>query len=127
MKTVYRDSISAVLAVMGGVIVFAKLNAFTWWLIGSWTGALGVLAVIGLAILLTNVVELFKMEDGPAVAEFGLWLIAATVTVASLFAITNKAEFLWSGGFIGLAWLTQTTRHIWRSLHTPGHHYIPAS
>lgn len=127
MRTVYRDVIAAVLAVLGGVVVFAKINSFTWWLIGSWTGALGVLAVLGLAILLTNVVELWRMEDGPAITEFSLWLLAATVTVASLFVTTNKAEFIWSGSLIGFAWLAQTTRHIWRSLHTTPHHYYPAS
>jgi len=127
MKTIYRDSISAILVVIGAVVMFAKLSSFSWWLIGSWTGALGVLAVIGLAILLTNVVDLFNTSDESVLAESSLWLAAATVTVTSLFAVTTKAEFIWSGALIGLAWLAQTVRHAWHSTHTHGHHYLPAN
>ena len=127
MKTVYRDSISAVIAVIGGVVMFARLESYSWWLIGSWKGALGVLAVLGLAMLLTNIREIYRMADGAAIAEFTLWLAAASMTVAALFSTTTKAEFIWSGALIGLAWLAQTGRHVWRSMHTPGHRYLPAS
>lgn len=127
MKTIYRDSIATLLAVVGGVVMFAKLNSYSWWLIGSWTGALSVLAVLGLAILLTNAVDLFRNSDESVLVEFSLWLAATTVTVASLFAATTKAEFIWSGGLIGAAWLAQTVRHAWRATNTHGHHYLPAN
>jgi len=124
--TVYQDSISALLAIVGGITVFAKLESYSWWLIGSWKGALGVLAVLGLGMMLTNVQELLKLADGAAITEFSLWLVAATVTIASLFATTNKAEFLWSSAAIGVAWLAQFSHYLWHLLHTPPHHYSPA-
>jgi hypothetical protein len=108
--------------------MFAKLNSYSWWLIGSWTSALGVLAVLGLAILLANVVDLFRTSDESIFVESSLWLAAATVTVASLFATTTKAEFIWSGALIGLAWLAQTIRHAWHATNTHRHHhYFPAN
>lgn len=127
MKTIYRDSIATLLAVVGGVVMFAKLNSYSWWLIGSWTGALGVLAVLGLAILLTNAIDLFRTSDESVLIEFSLWLAAAAVTVTSLFAATTKVEFIWSGALIGLAWLAQTVRHAWHTTNTHGHHYLPAN
>ena len=126
MRILWRDTLSALLAVFGAVVIYAKLQSYSWWLIGSWTGALGVIAIIGLAILLTNIVELAKLADGATILELSAWLLAATVTVASLFSTTTKAEFVWSGAFIGVAWLAQTSRHLWRGTHSHGHHYIPA-
>jgi len=125
MKTIWRDTISALLAVFGGVVMFARLQDYSWWLIGSWKGALGVLAVTGLAIAVTNAVELYKLEDGPALFELFAWLMAATVVIGSLFTTTTQTEFVWSGVFVGFAWLTQTTRDIWRSTHHRSHHYMP--
>lgn len=129
MRVLYRDSISTVLAVVGAVVMFAKLQSYSWWLIGSWTGAVGVLAVLGLAILLTNVVEIYKLADGAALAEFSAWILAATVTIASLFYATTRSEFIWSGALIGFAWLAQVTRHVWRKTHahTNQHHYMPVT
>jgi hypothetical protein len=123
MKMISRDIISTILAVGGGVIVFAKLNAYSWWSLGSWTSVLGVLAVIGAAILLTNIQELAEMSDGAAVMEFLAWLAAVTVTIPSLAAVTTRAEFIWSGAMIGLAWAVQTTRHAWRATRHRGQHY----
>lgn len=119
MKVLYRDIAAATAAVVGGVAMFAKLNSYSWWLIGSWKGAIGVLAVLGLAIMLTNIVEIFREADAPALGELFAWLFAGTVAVASLFATTStKLEFIWTGVVIGVAWLLQTTRHAWRA----GHH-----
>jgi hypothetical protein len=127
MKTLYRDIISAVLAIAGGVIVFAKLNSYDWWLLGSWRGALGVIAVLGLGALLTNIAEVVKMVDGAAATEFVAWSFAAVVTITNLVAATTKAGLIWSSALIGLAWLTQITRHVWRATHHKGHHYFAAT
>ena len=126
MKTTFRDVIAAILAVVGGVVMFAKLQSYNWWLIGSWRGALGVLAVLGLGILLTNIVEVVRMEDGAAVGEFALWAVAAAVTVVSLVVATTQAEFIWSGIAIGVAWLAQLSRHLLSSDDRTHHTYIPA-
>lgn len=126
MKTTYRTGISAILVIVGGIVMFAKLNSFSWWLIGSWAGALGVLGVLGLAVLLLNSANLFRTSDEFVLAEQSLWLAAATVTIASLLAVTTKAEFVWSGMLIGLAWLTQALWHVGHKTSKQGRRYLPA-
>lgn len=127
MKLTWRDIVAAVLAVTGGVVVFAKLQSYTWWLIGSWKGALGVLAVLGLGILLTNIVDLVKLADMGSVSELFVWLIAATVVIASLAAATTRLEFIYGAVFVGLGWLAQLAAHGWNSSHSHGtHHYVGA-
>lgn len=127
MKLTWRDIVAAFLAAVGAVVVFAKLQSYSWWLIGSWKGALGVMAVLGLGILLTNVVELVKLEDMASIGEMFLWLIAATVIIAGLFATTTKPEFVTGAVAIGLGWLAQLAGHSWNSSHSHGtHHYVGA-
>lgn len=127
MKLTWRDTVAAVLAVTGAVVVFAKLQSYSWWLISSWKDALGVLAVLGVGILLTNIVELVKMADLAGIGELFLWLIAATVVISGLFSATTKAELIVGTVFIGLAWLAQLASHSLNSSHSHGtHHYVPA-
>ncbi len=118
----YRDILSIALAILGGVVMFAKLSSYSWVLIGSWAGALGVIAVIGLAIFLLNSLELLKLSDNAAIVEFSVWVAAAVVIVASLGATTTRAEFIASGSLIGAGWLAQMARDWWRSTHTPKLH-----
>jgi len=127
MKTIYQDSISIALALLGAIVAFAKLNSYSWWLIGSWKGALAVMAVIGLAIMLLNVREIFRMNDGAAVAEFSAWTLAGLVTIASLLVETTKAEFIWSIILIGVAWGTQFAAQTWRTSGNRRNRYIPVS
>lgn len=126
MKTMYRDLLSIALAILGAVVMFAKLSSYSWVLIGSWAGALGVLAVIGLAIFLVNSFELFKLSDNIAIIEFTLWMAAAVVITSSLASTTTKAEFIASGALIGASWLVQMGRDWWRSLHSAKVHVLHA-
>jgi nitrate reductase gamma subunit len=125
MKTSWRDLLSGALIVLGGLTVFAKLQSYSWWLIGSWKGALGVITVLGLGILLTNIVEIAKLADLTTVAETLLWLATATVAIAGLFATTTKAEFISTAALVGLSWVAQFGRHIWVTTHSHGSHYVP--
>lgn len=125
MKLTWKDVLAALLALFGAVIVFAKLQAYSWWLIGSWKGALGVLAVTGLAILLTNVIELVKLADLSSFGETTLWLITAAVTVAGLIVTTTKADFIFAAIMIGASWLVQLAYHVWGSTHSHRPHYLP--
>ena len=119
---------STVLLVLGGIVVFAKLESYKWWLIGNWKGALGVIAVLGLGILLTNIIELVKFVDIPSTLETFYWAVVATITIGCLFSRTTKAEFLTSAGLIGVGWLAQVTRHLWVSEEEHRHHvhFLPA-
>lgn len=125
MRRAWKDVLSSVLAAAGGVVVFAKLESYHWWLIGSWKGAVGVLAVLGLTMALTNVGELRKFTDAPSVLETYLWLLSAIAVAGSLLSTTTKPEFVTCAIAVGVAWLAQTTRHAWRATHHHGTHYLP--
>ena len=127
MNFTWRDVLASALAVLGAVVVFAKLQSYTWWLIGSWKGALAVLGAIGLAILLTNVVELIRMEDIAVFAEATLWLIAAAVAIAGMLVTTTKTTFISAAIAIGVSWLAQLVHHAWISTHTHRPHLVHAS
>lgn len=117
MRLSWRDMLAALLLTFGGVVVFAKLQSYSWWLLGSWKGALGVVGVIGLAIMATYIIDWFENDGLGVVWEILLWITAATAVVGSLFATTNKTEFVWSAALIGLAWLSQLSAHTWDSTH----------
>lgn len=126
MKLSWRDVLAAFLVALGSVVVYAKLQSYSWWLIGSWKGALGVVAVIGLAIAGTYMVDWFRNEGLGIVWEMMLWIAAATTVVGSLFATTNKTEFIWSSVLIGAAWLSQLAAHTWDSTNSHTSHMAHA-
>lgn len=97
---------------IGFIVVIAKMQSYSWWLLGSWKSALAVIAVLGLGILLTNIQELVKVFNTSTIIQAVLWIAAATVVVGSLFSQTTQAEFLASAVLIGIAWFAQTMDHI---------------
>lgn len=123
MKFSWKDTLASIFAVFGGVVAFAKLKDYSWPLLGSWKGALGVIAVTGLAILLTYVVDFVESTDVGILGVTLAWITAATVIVASLFATTTQAEFVWSTILVGISWLTQLFNHAWTSAHHGQGHY----
>ncbi|MDL2341664.1 MAG: hypothetical protein QFB87_01120 [Patescibacteria group bacterium] len=125
MNKMLRDIMASALVIFGGVVVFAKLQSYSWWLIGSWKGALGVVAVTGLLIALTNITELVK-DDSASLFESLIWMIAAAATVVSLVLVTTRAEFIASSVLVGLAWGTQLVRHLWETNHHSPDQFIPA-
>ncbi len=125
MKTYWKDIVSSVLVVLGAVVVFAKLQAYSWWLLGSWGGALAVISVIGLAILATNAVEIAKLLDMTSFLEACLWMATITVAVVGLFSNTTRLEFIWTAALIGVSWLAQFSRHLWVTTHHHTIHYAP--
>jgi len=126
MKLSWRDMVAGVLAALGAVVVFAKLQDYTWWLIGSYKGALAVIAVLGLAIFVTYAVELFSFATFAVTGELFLWFIAATVIIGSLFTATTQFEFISAASLIGLSWLAEFSGHAWGTTHKHGPHYLAA-
>lgn len=124
MKLSWRDVLATVLALAGGVVVFAKLQSYSWVLIGSWKGALGVVSGIGLAIVTAYLIDWFRDETIVPLGEMVLWIAAATVAIASMFTTTTKAEFVSSAVLIAVAWLVQLGVHTWDSAHDhrPSHY-----
>jgi hypothetical protein len=123
MKLSWRDIVAAALAIFGGVIVFAKLESYSWWLIGSWKGALGVIIGVGVVVAGTYFIDWFENPTLAPLGEMSLWLLAATVAIGSLLATTTKAEFLSVATLIGVAWLAQLGAHTWDSTHDHPSHY----
>jgi hypothetical protein len=122
MKLTWRDGLSSVLVILGIVVVIAKLQSYSWWLIGSWKGALGVVAVLGLGILLTNIEELVRVFNSSTLTQIILWFVAATVVVASLLSTTTQTEFYVAAFLIGVAWAAQIMDHALASIHSHTSH-----
>jgi uncharacterized membrane protein len=127
MRHAWKETLSSVIAIVGIVAVFGRLESYKWWLIGSWKGALGVIAVLGLVLLLINVVEMVHFDDLPSVIETLLWIIAATVVIASLFTNTTRAEFIISSILVGVAGLAHMIDHFVTTNHKHKTHYSPAN
>jgi hypothetical protein len=126
MKGMWKEIVSSVIAVVGLVVVFARLESYNWWLIGSWKGALGVIAVLGLVVFAINAVEMFRFEAWPSFIETFMWVIAATFVVASLFTKTTRDEFITSAVLIAFAGLTHMLYHFVDTGHKhKTQHYLP--
>jgi hypothetical protein len=115
MKYSFRDNLALILVLLLAIITYARLNYYTWWLIGSYKGALVTIGVIGLAILALYSVELIKFVNISITAQTLLWLISATVIIASLFSKTTRSEFIWSVALIFVSWAIELSGHIMES------------
>lgn len=125
MKNTWKDMVSAALVVLGGVVMFAKLQSYDWWLIGSWKGALGVLAGIGVALFIVNIQQLLEFDTVANFFQIVLWAATITVIISSLLVTTTKVEFISSGILIGLTWLLQLAQDMWDRVPTHhGTHYV---
>jgi len=116
MNLSWRDTWTTVLAILGGAVVFAKAQDYSWWLIGSWKGAVGVLGVIGLLMLLLNVSELTDWRNWVNWTEAILWIAAAVLVVIGLFA-ASQAMFYSAATVLGVTWLAMLSRHSWHTTH----------
>ncbi len=116
-KLSWRDVVASALAILGGLVVFAKLQSYSWWMLDSWSSALVTVGIIGLAIVALYCVDWIHNDSFGAMGEMMLWSVAAAATVLSLTVETTQAEFVLSATLIGLAWLTQFGAHIWDSTH----------
>jgi hypothetical protein len=126
MKLSWRDMLATIVALCGAVVVFAKLRSYSWWLIGSWKGALGVMAVLGLAVAGLYAIDWVSNQTMAPLGEMFLWGMAAVTIFVSLFASTTKAEFIWSATLLGVAWLVQLTAHAWDTTHNHTSHMVSA-
>jgi membrane-bound ClpP family serine protease len=119
MNLSWRDYASAILAVLGGAVVFAKIQGYSWALIGSWKGAVATLGVIGLLMLLLNVAEMSDLRNWVNWSEALLWILAAAFIVTGLF-VASEAMFYSAAIALGVAWLEALSRHI---VNSATHHH----
>lgn len=116
MNLSWRDAWTTLLAIAGGGVVFAKTQEYSWWLIGSWKGALGVLAAIGFLMLAVNVSELTDWHNWVNWSEAVLWIAAATVMAIGLFTAA-QAMFYTAASLLGVTWLAVLIRHAFHTTH----------
>lgn len=124
MQYTRRDTIATLLVAFIALVVFAKLHSYTWWLIGSWKGALSLVAVTGFGVLASYASDFIKSASVGVAGEFLLWVVTGTVIIGSFFSTTTKAEFIWSAVFIGASWLTPLVSHLVGTAHLHNRHYV---
>ena len=124
MKLSWRDVAATIVTLFGAVVVFAKLHSYSWWLIGSWKGALGVISVLGLIVAAFYAIDWVRNETMAPVGEMLLWGAAAVTAVVGMFVTTTKAEFVWVAVLIGVSWLAQLSAHAWDTTHDHTSHMV---
>lgn len=124
MKLSWRDVVATIVAVFGAAVVFAKLQSYSWWLIGSWKGALGVISVLGLIVAAFYTIDWVRNETMAPLGEMLLWGAAAVMAVVGMFVTTTKAEFVWAASLMGVAWLAQLSAHAWDTTHHHTSHMV---
>lgn len=124
MGSWWRDIISLALVIFGGVVMFAKVQSYSWWLIGSWKGALGVLAGTGALLFLVNLQQLINFDTVVNFFEIVLWAGTITFLVTALLVDTTKVEFIWSGALLGATWLVQFFEDVWVHTTQPNTNYV---
>ena len=121
MNLSWRDMLTTVLAIIGGVEVFARIQALNWPLIGSYKSALVVLGVIGLLMLALNITELFDADNWVNWGEAVLWIAAAIVIVIGMFAASQPLFYI-AAAILAVTWIAMLARHSWHTTHT--HTYV---
>lgn len=128
MKLTWKDIITTLLVILGGSVVYAKYYSYSWALIGSWRGAVGTIAVIGLVMFLFSSFN-FANRSVLNIGEMLLILAAVGLTIAGLI-VTSEALFYTLAAVLGVLWLVDTARHARHSLiggGTPSiHHHATA-
>lgn len=117
MNLSLRDALTTVLAILGGIVVFAKIQSFNWSIISTWKSALLVLGIIGLLMLALNAVELLDADNWVNWGEAVLWIAAAVLIVVGFF-VAAPAMFYIAAAVLAVTWIAMLARHSWHSTHT---------
>jgi hypothetical protein len=109
MKLSWRDFVTALLAIAGGAIVYAKFYDYSWAVIGSWRSAVAVLVVIG---VLMFVFSAFKFANRSIlnVNEMVVGVIAIGLAIVGMI-VTSSPIFYILAVTLGVLWFVDTARH----------------
>ena len=127
MKLTWRDAIDTVLVIAAGAIVYAKYYSYSWAGLGTWSGAVAWLAVIGLLMFAFSSFE-FSNRSILNVGEMIFGFAAVVLAIAGVI-MTSRFVFYALAVVLGALWLVNTARHIRHSLiggGTATHHHAPA-
>lgn len=114
----WRDLITTLLAIVGGMIVYAKSYNLNWAIIGSWRSAVAALGVTGIIMTLVSGFDVANRSI-LNITEIILGLVAIAVGVFGVF-IASPTLFYILAGLIGMLWLIDTSRHIRNSITEDG-------
>jgi|SRR3989344_6920648 len=109
MKLSWRDFVTALLAIAGGAIVYAKFYNYSWAVIGSWRSAVAVLAGIGVLMFAFSAFN-FANHSILNIGEMLVGLIAIGLALTGMIA-TSSPIFYILAVTLGVLWLVDTTRH----------------
>jgi hypothetical protein len=125
MKLSWRDTVNTLLVILGALAVYGKLHSYSWWLIGSWKGAVATIGGLGLIMLLVSLTEVMdelgELRNWINFSESVLWLAAAVAVVIGLFA-ASKGMFYTAAIVLGVIWLGSLLRHWRHSMYDAGMH-----
>lgn len=127
MKLSWRDTVSTLLVVVGGVVVWAKYLDYSWAILGSWRSATAVLAVIGVLMFAVSTFD-FKNYSILNLSEMVLGAVAVGLAMTGMI-FTSEPIFYTLAAIIGIVWAVDTARRARHSLMNGGtslHHPSPA-
>lgn len=113
MNNTWKDITSSLVAVLAAVAVFAKLQGYSWLMLGSWRSALGALAVLGAALFLINIQQFLRGETVTYLFLSLMWVLSGTLVISFLFSDTTKAQFLTAAALLAATWLIQLAQDMW--------------
>ncbi|HET9174603.1 MAG TPA: hypothetical protein VFN56_05005 [Candidatus Saccharimonadales bacterium] len=125
MSLSWKDILNTVLAAAGVTLVWARLHDYTWWLIGSWKGAMATLGALGLVLLVVNMSEMADLDNWFNFGESLLWVATAAVIVTGLFT-ASEALFITAAIMLGVLYAGILGRHVYHSMHHPSQPYVAA-
>lgn len=127
MKFSWKDIMTTLLALAGAAVVYAKFYDYSWALIGSWRGAVSVLALIGLAMFAFSSFD-FSNLSILNLGEMVFGLAAVALAIVGMI-MTSSFTFYTLAMVLGALWLVDTARDVRRSLAhadvTSFHHHAP--
>lgn len=129
MKLSWRDVLSSLFVVAGGAVVYAKIQEYSWWLIGdSWRWSTVVVALLGLAAFLAATYR--AREEGTKRnlfddVDIGIGLIAAGVAAAGVI-FASEFLFYTFAAIAGALWLTAMARRLTHTISSDTYRHVSA-
>lgn len=114
MKLTWKNLITTLLAIAGGVVVYAKYQNFSWALLGSWRSAVALLAFAGVSIFAFSNFN-FANFSILNVGEMVLGVIAVGMATYGMF-VASETMFYVLATSLGVLWTIDTARHIRHSI-----------
>ena len=119
MKLSWRDIVTTALFILGGAVVYAKVNDYAWVILDSWRSAVALLAVIGLTMIAVNGFDTAN-RSWFNIGTMSLGAIAGVIVVIGMFVASSLA-FYSAAILSGIVWAAAVGSHIRHSmLHDTG-------